>query len=279
MKRGTALLVGFCVAAFAGGQNVDAKRSPGQAKGSSSADSVLSLNLLQPVSTCQTYGQIPYGTTISGTLSVCDCQFSSDNSFVDYFQFQGQEGQTVSIDLSSTDFDAYLFLLDPASNEVAKNNNFSGTDSHITFNLTSSGTWTIAANSALGNQTGYYELSLALVTSPPVPVCGDTTSLCLTGDRFLVAVAWHTTDGRSGEGQAIPLSGDTGYFWFFNASNVELVVKVLDGRTINGHFWVFYGALSDVQYVITVTDRTNGATRSYTNPQGNLASFADTAAF
>ena len=49
--------------------------------------------------------------------------------------------------------------------------------------------------------------------------------------------------GTSGRGAAVPLTGDTGYFWFFNSANVELIVKVLDGRTVNGQFWVFYGAL------------------------------------
>ena len=77
----------------------------------------------------------------------------------------------------------------------------------------------------------------------------------------------------------MPLTGDTGYFWFFDEANVELVVKVLDGTAINGHYWVFYGALSDVQYTITVTDTLSGASRTYDNPQGTLASVADTAAF
>jgi len=54
---------------------------------------------------------------------------------------------------------------------------------------------------------------------------------------------------------------------------------VLDGRSINGHFWVFYGALSDVQYTITVTDTITGAVRTYTNPQDAFASRGDTAAF
>ena len=39
------------------------------------------------------------------------------------------------------------------------------------------------------------------------------------------------------------------------------------------------GALSDVAYTITVTDLTTGAVKAYTNPQGHLASFADTSAF
>ena len=42
--------------------------------------------------------------------------------------------------------------------------------------------------------------------------------------------------------------------WFFSPDNVELIIKVLDGRSITGHFWVFYGALSNVQYTITVKD-------------------------
>ena len=60
---------------------------------------------------------------------------------------------------------------------------------------------------------------------------------------------------------------------------MELVVKVLDGTAVNGHHWVFYGALSDVRYTITVTDTQTGATQVYENPLGTLASVADTAAF
>ncbi|MGE5413815.1 MAG: WD40/YVTN/BNR-like repeat-containing protein, partial [Syntrophomonadaceae bacterium] len=119
--------------------------------------------------------------------------------------------------------------------------------------------------------------------SPMAAAAGACTSgpeaLCLNGSRFRADVSWRTTDGRSGSGQAVALTGDTGYFWFFSSANVELIVKVLDGRAINGHFWVFYGALSNVQYTLTVTDTETGASKPYANPQGTLASVADTAAF
>ena len=78
---------------------------------------------------------------------------------------------------------------------------------------------------------------------------------------------------------AVPITGDTGYFWFFSSNNVELVIKALDGRAVDGKFWIFYGALSDVQYTITVTDTQTGAVKTYTNPSGQLASVADTSAF
>jgi len=57
------------------------------------------------------------------------------------------------------------------------------------------------------------------------------------------------------------------------------VVKVLDGRPVNGRWWVFYGALSNVAYRLTVTDTETGETAVYDNPSGSFASRGDTAAF
>ncbi len=105
-------------------------------------------------------------------------------------------------------------------------------------------------------------------------------TLCLNSSRFAVRVDWRVpSQGTNGAGYALPLTSDTGYFWFFSSNNVELVIKVVDGRTFNGFFWVFYGALSDVEYTITVTDMTTGVVKTYANPQGRLASVADTSAF
>ena len=60
---------------------------------------------------------------------------------------------------------------------------------------------------------------------------------------------------------------------------IEVVLKVLDGRPVNGKFWVFYGALSNVEYTLTVTDTQTGVEKTYFNPLGRLASVADTGAF
>jgi hypothetical protein len=104
--------------------------------------------------------------------------------------------------------------------------------------------------------------------------------LCLNGGRFAVEARWRRTGGSAGSGKAVPLAGgDTGYFWFFDAKNVEVVLKVLDGRPLNGKLWVFYGALSNVEYTLTVTDTQTGAVKTYHNPNGRLASVADTGAF
>ena len=111
-------------------------------------------------------------------------------------------------------------------------------------------------------------------------VCSPTpTVLCLQGSRFRAEVTWTAPGFGSGPGRAVPLTGDTGYFWFFSNSNVELMVKVLDGRAVNRHFWVFFGALSDVGYTLTVTDLQTGAREVFTNPRGRLASVSDITAF
>ncbi|MFL6292583.1 MAG: right-handed parallel beta-helix repeat-containing protein [Thermoanaerobaculia bacterium] len=109
--------------------------------------------------------------------------------------------------------------------------------------------------------------------------CTSGPSLCLNGDRFVAEVSWKDFEGNAGTGRAVSLTNDTGYFWFFDPANVELVVKVLDGRGVNGSFWVFYGSLSSVQYTLKITDTATGRVRTYQNPAGKMASAADTGAF
>ncbi len=97
--------------------------------------------------------------------------------------------------------------------------------------------------------------------------------------RFQPSVTWTRTDGTTGSGNLTYVSSDTKAFWFFTPENVDLVIKVVDGRAVNGKFWVFYGSLTNVQYTLTVTDTLTGAQKTYTNAQGENSSGADTSAF
>jgi hypothetical protein len=106
------------------------------------------------------------------------------------------------------------------------------------------------------------------------------TRLCLKGGRFAVEVDWFTPQGLRGVGQAFPVTADTGTFWFFGEDNLEIVVKVLDGCSVNGRFWVFAAGLTNVETLLTVTDTRSGIAETYLNLQG--AAFLpvqDTAAF
>ncbi len=107
--------------------------------------------------------------------------------------------------------------------------------------------------------------------------------LCLAEGRFEVQAHWknHLQEGDFGTATSvrIDVSDESGMFWFFNSSNIELVVKTLDGRRINGHYWVFFGALSNVEYWVTVRDTEGGGRRTYHNPPAENCGQSDTMAF
>ncbi len=124
---------------------------------------------------------------------------------------------------------------------------------------------------------------VSLTVNPPSSGCtpGDTT-LCLVGGRFQVQVSWTDFQGNTGSGHVVPgaSSDNSGILWYFSPANWELLVKVLDGCGINGHYWVFGAAATNVNYVITVTDTQSGLMRQYTNPLGTQApAITDTSAF
>jgi hypothetical protein len=108
----------------------------------------------------------------------------------------------------------------------------------------------------------------------------SSTSLCLNGNRFRVQATYQTGSGQSGAAQVVKLTDESGYLTFFSASNVEVVIKVLDACSFNQRFWVYAAGLTDVRVVITVTDTANGSSRVYTNPQGQaFAPILDSSAF
>jgi photosystem II stability/assembly factor-like uncharacterized protein len=173
---------------------------------------------------------------------------------------------------------------------------FAGTAGAGVFRSLDGGATWAAVNDGLGSAS---VASLAIDPAPPSLVFAGTgqgvfcaplgqvastcssggQTLCLNSRRFSAVVQWRDPSHNSGNGQALPITDNTGSFWFYDPTNLELVVKVLDGRSVNGKFWVFYGGLSNDEYTLTVTDTLTGAVKTYVNPQGQLASVADTSAF
>ncbi len=102
----------------------------------------------------------------------------------------------------------------------------------------------------------------------------------LNGGRFRVEVFWRDFQDRTGAGQLAVRSDDSAIFYFFDAANWELMIKVLDGCGLNGHYWVFAAATTDVEYTLTVTDTEAGDVKQYNNPLGTAsAAVTDTNAF
>jgi plastocyanin len=125
-----------------------------------------------------------------------------------------------------------------------------------------------AGNSAFSNEAG------AAPNATPLPCLASATVLCVNNNRFQVEVEWRTAD-NSGPGQAVPVAGapDSGLFYFFAASNLEMLVKVLNACSLPGssRYWVFFAATTNVELGVTVTDTQNGTVKSYFNPLGRPA--------
>jgi len=134
-----------------------------------------------------------------------------------------------------------------------------------------------------GSLNGSGSITFPVTVAPGAVVPCDPSvaaNLCLDSNRFKVTINWVDPDGTNGPGTAVSLTDDSGYFWFFQNTNIETVVKVLNGCSINGHYWVFAAGLTNVQATMNVLDTSTGVAKPYLNPQGNpFAPIQDTSAF
>jgi hypothetical protein len=131
---------------------------------------------------------------------------------------------------------------------------------------------------------GNYSITLNNGTAPNLgfAVKPRAALLGLMGGRFQMSV----TDQVAGASPAaVQMSDADGYFTFFDPNNIELTAKIVDGRAVNGHYWVFVASMTNTQLTITVTDTLTGhcgsscPTRTYSNPPNTNQNFIDVEAF
>jgi hypothetical protein len=139
----------------------------------------------------------------------------------------------------------------------------------------------------------YQSVSQFLNPGPKAPAgscAASAQTLCIddqAGDhRFAVEVTVDTAaaGGVHAPATAIPLASlgvdQGGIFWFFGSANPELLVKVLNGCSIDQRYWVFYSANTNVGFTVVVTDTLSGRTKTYSNADQTLAMpQQDTSAF
>ena len=131
--------------------------------------------------------------------------------------------------------------------------------------------------------SGYSNEAGTATNATPGPCVESSTTLCLNNDRFEVDVDWRTGT-TAGPATAIPLpfAPDSGLFYFFSQSNIEMLVKVLNAcvPALGEKYWVFYAATTNVEFTLTVTDTQTGAVKVYFTPENNAAQpIQDTGAF
>ena len=143
-------------------------------------------------------------------------------------------------------------------------------------------TFRVRAENASGF-SGYSNEAGTATLATPGPCLVSSTTLCLNNGRFEVDVDWRA-GANAGPATAIPLelAPDSGLFYFFSQSNIEMLVKVLNAcvPALGEKYWVFYAATTNVEFTLTVTDTQTGVVKVYFNPENNPAQpIQDTGAF
>jgi ELWxxDGT repeat protein len=101
-------------------------------------------------------------------------------------------------------------------------------------------------------------------------------ALCLSDGRYAVRASWQNPrTGAAGEGVPTALTARTGGFTFFQPGRLEILLKILDGRAINGHWWLFHAPATDLAYRLEITDREAGETWEVARPAGSLCGGAE----
>jgi hypothetical protein len=109
---------------------------------------------------------------------------------------------------------------------------------------------------------------------PPAPTPGGgcpagtpADTLCLLKGRFQVNGTWQNQfDGSVGVTKPIVNSDLSGFFYFTDPSNIELIVKILDFGT---EIKVFYSQLTNLKFTLAVKDTATGKVKNYSNTPGD----------
>lgn len=130
-------------------------------------------------------------------------------------------------------------------------------------------------------ESGHSQMFMVQASDPAGACTPDDETLCLLDSRYSVRASWWTADGETGSASVVHAgTNETGLFWFFEPSNWEVLIKVLDGAGLNAHVWVYGASTTDVGYVISVTDTVTEVVREYRNEPGHAApAITDAAAF
>jgi hypothetical protein len=120
----------------------------------------------------------------------------------------------------------------------------------------------------------------------------NTTTACLLNNRFRATLRYRSAFDNSSPdttafvknvtGFAAP-TYETAFFYFNNANNIEMVLKVLDQGNTNGSgqptIAVLFGSATPLRIELTLTDTNNGAVRVYSNDFGSQRGLTDFVAF
>lgn len=133
----------------------------------------------------------------TGRLAAGDATFS-EGEYYDSYTFEGQPGQSVTIDLNSADFDTYLVLEGPDGHREVNDDADSTTHSRIDTQLWQLGTYTVYVTSYAASETGAYALAIDQSAGGSQVPGRDPVSLTLgeTTNAQLESIDRRSSDGK-----------------------------------------------------------------------------------
>jgi hypothetical protein len=137
----------------------------------------------------------------------------STGEYADGYEIQGRPGQEVRIDLQSSEFDAYLFLIPPGNGSPIENDEAPGQPDHAVIETTLSelGTYVVAVTSFKPGETGAYTLTIDQTGAGGTEAQRDVTTLASgrsvggtleDGDDTIASgeyIDWYVFDGEVGQ--------------------------------------------------------------------------------
>lgn len=217
---------------------------------------------------------IAIGDSVEGTLTEANSQA--------LYEFEATAGQTISITLSSSDFDAYLLLQVGDENVIASDDDSAGSlNSRIgAFTIPEDGTYTIVATSYSayynsGATPGDFTLSLAEFETRSIEYT-QTVDAELTDEEL---VAYYTFSGQEGDTVIIRLnSSDFDSYLRLSDAGGELMSNDDGGGNLNSLIGPYVLPATGT-YTIAASSLSESATGSYTlsleRVELNIINFGD----
>lgn len=211
------------------------------------------------------------GQTRQSELDENDPQAGFLRGYYEPVTFDGESGQSVTIDMSSGQGDTYLMLYGPDGNRIAENDDFDGLNSRIEATLEEDGEYTIIATSFDDEATFDYELSLS--TGEPAEAVdlrsisyGETANGSIdTGDPSSETYRGYyepvTFEGSEGDNVTIDMTSEDDTYLILLGPDGTIVAENDDYEGLDSR--IETGLPSDGTYTIVATSFDPDATFDY----------------
>ncbi|UCC49569.1 MAG: PPC domain-containing protein [Gemmatimonadota bacterium] len=194
-------------------------------------------------------GQLSVGGEVRGALSSSDHRSARD-AYMEAWALEGQAGESVTVDLISDDFDAYLYVVGPGMYQTLSDDDSGGAcHARITFTFLEDGTFRVVASSTGPRQTGIYSLRVSDKPGPTAAYsCGGINPALLSDlpiDGRTLRVG-EVASGALTASSSRPSGGAGAEAWGLEGRAGESVTVVLESDAFDAYLLVSGPGLSDV---------------------------------